>query len=51
MCSTFGLGYLFISPDDISCPLIETVSFESDIDIKCNNTYLIFNEINNVSVK
>ncbi|CAF1266510.1 unnamed protein product [Adineta steineri] len=29
------------------CPFIETLSFGSDIDIKCNNTYLIFNELNN----
>ncbi len=28
------------------CPFIETLSFGSDFDIKCNNTYLIFNETN-----
>ncbi|CAF0881573.1 unnamed protein product [Adineta ricciae] len=28
------------------CPSIETVSFDSDIDVKCNNSYLAFNEIN-----
>jgi len=28
------------------CPFIEILSFGSDIDIKCNSTYLIFNEIN-----
>jgi hypothetical protein len=28
------------------CPFIETLSFGSDIHIKCNKSYLIFNEIN-----
>ncbi len=31
---------------EISCPFIETLSYGSDIDIKCNSTYLTFNEIN-----
>ncbi len=28
------------------CPFIETLSFGSDFNIKCNNSYLIINEIN-----
>lgn len=28
------------------CPFIELLSFGSNIDIKCNETYLIFNETN-----
>lgn len=37
----------FLSNIDRSyCPFIETLSFGSDINIKCNNSYLIFDEIN-----
>ncbi|UJR09885.1 hypothetical protein I4U23_014107 [Adineta vaga] len=32
--------------EDSQCSFIETLSFGSDIDVKCNNSYLIFNEIN-----
>ena len=28
------------------CPFVETLSFGSDIHVKCNETFLIFNEIN-----
>lgn len=28
------------------CPFIETLSFGSDFRIQCNNSYLIFNQIN-----
>jgi hypothetical protein len=41
-----GLDHLITNADDYSCPFIETLSFGSDIDIKCNNTHLILNEIN-----
>ncbi len=36
--------------DGDSCPFVEILSFGSDIDIKCNSSYLIFSEIN-VSIK
>jgi hypothetical protein len=40
------INNLFEVKEENICPFIETLSFWSDIDIKCNSTYLIFNEIN-----
>ncbi len=40
------INNLFNIKEKNDCPFIETLSFGSDFDIKCNNTYLIFNETN-----
>jgi hypothetical protein len=40
-----GKNDVLSSIDKNYCPFIETLSFGSDIHIKCNNSYLIFNEI------
>lgn len=37
---------LFSIREENYCPFVETASFGSDINIKCNDTYLEFNEIN-----
>jgi hypothetical protein len=45
-----GKNDVLSSIDKNYCPFIETLSFGSDIHIKCNNSYLIFNEITNEAI-
>ncbi|CAF3572747.1 unnamed protein product [Adineta steineri] len=45
-----GKNSLSSNIDNNYCPFIETLSFGSDINIKCNSTYLIFNEINSLAL-
>lgn len=37
-------NYHSLKINKIRCPFVETLSFGSDINIKCNNSYFIFNE-------
>ncbi|CAF0785217.1 unnamed protein product [Adineta ricciae] len=46
-----GENILLSNADKTYCPFIETLSFGSDIDIQCNSTFLVFNEINNDVLK
>ncbi|CAF3795996.1 unnamed protein product [Rotaria magnacalcarata] len=45
MIECAGKNYLVSRFDYDYCPFIETLSFGSDIDVKCNSSYLTFNEV------
>ena len=36
----------YFQTEEHYCPLVETLSFGSDITVKCNDSHLIFSEIN-----